>query len=153
MNVSHTPGAIKKFGRTSWRFQSTFITPSQQLDSFVSAILSVNESLESAAVIIDEIIFDSIHLDGLMDGKEHVQINRDITLTAESREQANELLIAAFLDCTNFLFVPVPKPFVIYADHDEFATFFANTKSNLNSVVQPLLKNGFKGVLNYQRRF
>ncbi|HUA66595.1 MAG TPA: hypothetical protein VME24_12155, partial [Alphaproteobacteria bacterium] len=62
-------------------------------------------------------------------------------------------LVATFSDWVDFFFVPAPKPFVIYADHDEYATFFANTKSKLNSVVEPLLKSGFKQVLNYQRQF
>lgn len=153
MNACNTPGALKKFGRTPCRFQATFQTPLKQLDLFVSTILSANETIESASVTIAEVVFEPKHLNGLVNGKDGIQLGRDVTLKAESREQVNELLLAAFSDWVDFLFIPLPKPFVIYADHDEFATFLANTKSNLNPVVQPLLKNGFKEVLNYQRRF
>jgi hypothetical protein len=34
--------------------------------------------------------------------------------------------------------------FVIYADHDEYATFYANTRSNLNRVADALFANGLK---------
>ena len=153
MNISKRPGAIKKFGRTPWKFQSTFQTPLKQLDPFVSTILSANEALESASVIIEGFVFEPKHLKAFMDGKQTGPIERDVTFTADGREQTKELLMAAFSDWADLVFVPMPKPFVIYADHDEYATFFANTKSNLNSVVEPLLKNGFKEVLNYQRHF
>lgn len=62
-----------------------------------------------------------------------------------------ELLEAALGDWVNFTFVPKPKPFVIYADHDEYTTFYANTKSNLNGVVQALSGAGFEKVPDYQR--
>lgn len=153
MNVSQTPGAIKKFGRTPWKFQSTFQTPLRQLDSFVSTILSANEALESASVTVDGYVFEPKHLNALLNGKEGAQIGRDITLNVESRDAASELLTAAFSDWVDFVFIPMPKPFVIYADHDEYATFFANNKSNLSLIVAPLLKQGFKEVLNYQRHF
>jgi hypothetical protein len=48
--------------------------------------------------------------------------------------------------------MPAPKPFVIYADHDEYTTFFANTKSNLNRVAQPLTAGGFVSVPDYERQ-
>jgi hypothetical protein len=62
------------------------------------------------------------------------------------------LLSAAFGDWVDFLFVPAPKPFVVYADHDEYATFFANTKSNLNKVADALTRNEFVAVESYTRR-
>lgn len=61
------------------------------------------------------------------------------------------MLEAALGDWVDFVFVPVPKPFVIYADHDEYTTFYANTKSNLNRVAQALIAAGFEKVLDYER--
>jgi len=153
MNISKTPGATKKLGKTRWEFQATFQTPLKKLDPFVSTILSANDVLESASVTIDEVVFEPKHLNALRDKNQTEPIGLDVTFVAEGREQAKELLVATFSDWVDFFFVPAPKPFVIYADHDEYATFFANTKSKLNSVVEPLLKSGFKQVLNYQRQF
>jgi hypothetical protein len=56
-----------------------------------------------------------------------------------------ELLLQAVLtDAVDFAFIPTPKPFVMYADHDDLVTLFANTKSNLNRVAQALYREGLK---------
>ena len=55
-------------------------------------------------------------------------------------------------DWIDFVLIPTPKQFAIYADHDEYTTFFAHTRSNLNCVVRPLVEQGFKQV-DYQRHF
>ena len=60
------------------------------------------------------------------------------------------LLRTTFSDWIEFVFQPLPKPFVIYADHAEYTTFFANTKGNLNQVVLPLEAAGFETV-EYKR--
>jgi hypothetical protein len=60
---------------------------------------------------------------------------RGISLTAAGQQEIETLLHAAFSDSIDFIFVPEPRPFAIYADHDEFTTFFAHTRSNLNHVV------------------
>ena len=67
-------------------------------------------------------------------------------------DEVGALLQAALSDSVDFWFIPTPKPFVIYADHDEYTTFFANSKSNLNGIVDPLLKRGFESV-DYERSF
>ena len=75
----------------------------------------------------------------------------DWSVTAEGQREAEALLAAVLGDWIDFLFVPAPKPFVIYADHDEYATFYANTKSNLNRVAQALSAKGVEAVPNYER--
>ena len=47
--------------------------------------------------------------------------------------------------------VPDPRPFVIYADHDQYATFFAQTKGNLNRVIVPLKRSKFRHVEDFTR--
>jgi hypothetical protein len=61
--------------------------------------------------------------------------------------------VAALGDWVEFIFVPVPKPIVIYADHDEHTTFCASSKSNLNRVVDDLVANDFERVVDYERPF
>lgn len=63
----------------------------------------------------------------------------------------HELLKAALSDWVDFWYVPTPRVFMIYADHDEYSTFFADTKSSLNRVALPLLEARFKEVRDYQR--
>jgi hypothetical protein len=66
-------------------------------------------------------------------------------------EDVGALLVAAFMDGPDFIFIPSPKPFVFYADHDDWITFYANTKSHLNHIIDPLASNGYKLVQNWQR--
>jgi hypothetical protein len=78
---------------------------------------------------------------------------REWTITARDTGEVEELLEAALSDWLHFLFVPTPKPFVIYADPDEFITFYANKKSNLSGVVEALSAKGFKVVSDFERVF
>jgi hypothetical protein len=48
---------------------------------------------------------------------------RDASIFSTNPEEVPALLVSAFSDWSDFLFVPRPKPFVIYADHDEWVTF------------------------------
>ena len=77
-------------------------------------------------------------------------LQRESSIEVVGQQQVGALLEAALGDWVDFWFVPTPKPFVIYADHDEYTTFFANSKSNLNGIVGPLVKQGFETV-EYER--
>ena len=152
MLASHENGAFKKFRRTPWRFQQTFQTPLQSLDSFTAAILGSLGDARSGTIIIDAVVMQPTHLEALL--REHRlphDLQHDAALRAESPAELQPLLSAALGDWVDFLFIPSPKPFVLYADHDEYATFYANTKSNLNTVAAALTEHGFDAVPNYTR--
>lgn len=154
MTVANVAGSMKRFRRTPWRFQATFSTPLRNLGDFTSTILSSLGEVREGIVSIDSVVFeprhmiDLLHRNGLAE-----ELVRDRCVTAVGTREVSDLLEAALGDWVDFAFVPSPKPFVIYADHDEFTTFFANTKSNLNGVVQPLLARGFREVPGYVREF
>ena len=153
MKLSQLQGSIKRFRRTSWGFQQTFETSLKNLKPFVGTIASALAPIGSASVTIDQVIAEPKRLIGLL--SEHnlpPQYGPEWCITAESQPEAEGLLEAALGDSVDFFFVPAPKPFVIYADHDEYATFYASTKSNLNRVVQPLIRAGFVSVPDYERR-
>ena len=154
MKLSQLQGSLKRFRRTPWRFQQTFQTPLKDLKPFVAAISSAMAPIGSASVTIDRVVFEPRHLIGFL-SEHHLppQYGHEWCITAESQPEAEGLLEAALGDWADFVFVPAPKPFVIYADHDEYATFYANTKSNLNRVTQPLTAAGFATVPDYEREF
>jgi hypothetical protein len=152
MNVSLTPGAIKKFHRTPWRFQQTFQTPLKDLDRFVASILSADESIESGVVVIDRYAFEPQSLKTLL-GNPTQALGHDCSISTAGRDEVRKLLRTTLSDWIDFVFIPSPKPFVIFADHDEYATFYANTKSNLNRVVSVLSEKGFRQIKGWQRRF
>jgi hypothetical protein len=154
MIVSSTPGIIKKFKRAPGGFQTTFATPLKDLDKFVPAILSANAPFEESSLTIGQIVFEPKNLIALLSAHAlPTKLQDDWSFMAKGEEQIHELLRAALSDWVDFLFVPMPKPFVIYADHDEYTTFYANTESDLNRVADVLLAKGFKQVLGYQREF
>ncbi|HVP42115.1 MAG TPA: hypothetical protein VMS96_01710 [Terriglobales bacterium] len=154
MMWSEAPGTINKFGRTAWKFQQTFLTPLKDVRRFVETIASAMKPVEKASLTVDTWVFEPKHLDALLAGYDlSPQYRRDSTVTASGKKEVEELLYAALSDWVDFLFVPQPKPFVIYADHDEYTTFYAQIRSNLNRVTKPLSENGFKLVSGYVRRF
>lgn len=129
------------------------MTPLKELAGFTAAIVGSIPDVASATVVIDQVVFPAKTLDALLGT---VQLSsplpRDASITAETAEEVQPLLIAAFSDWVDFLFTPSPKPFVVYADHDRYTTLFANSRSHLNSVATALVDDGFKAVENYTRK-
>ena len=117
-------------------------------------IFSAHQAIQSATLTVNEIIFEPKNLIQLL-AQNALLSERDegVTITTDHANEVVPLLRAALADWVDFLFVPTPKPFVIYADHDEFVTFYANTKSNLNHTVGPLEAHGYKAVQDWQREF
>lgn len=152
MTLSKTIGSLKRLRRTPWRFQQTFGTPLKNLGPFVATIVSAAAPLQKGAVTIDGVIFDPKHLLGLLTKYSlPPEYGREWSITAEGEQEVGELLHAVLSDWIDFMFVPTPKPFVIYADHDEYITFYANTKSNVNRVTGELSKQGFQRIDDYER--
>ena len=150
MTVTPTPGVLKKFRRTPWRFQQTVERPNAgDLERFVSTIITAHGGLEAATVTIDAVIFDTVRMSALC--PTGTSLTHDSSLAAQSVEEAQALLVAAFWDGPDFVCIPTPKPFVFYADHDDWITFYANTKSHLNHVIEPLASHGYKIIQNWQR--
>lgn len=155
MEFSEDINALKRLRKTSWKFQQTFRTtaPGQNLTSFVSTIVSATPSPGVGSFTIGQAVIFPDHLTAFFEQNSLAQACKSgTTLTTASRNEAEGLLLAAFSDPLDFLFAPGKKPFVLYADHDQFTTFFAQTRSNLNRITEPLLRNGFQQILDYQRR-
>jgi hypothetical protein len=150
MTVSFTQGALNKFRRTPWRFQQTVERPeTSELERFVSTIVAANAELQEGTLTIDEVVFNTAKMMELCPTGSIFA--HDSSISANSPDGVRVLLFAAFWDGLDFIFIPTPKPFVFYADHDDWITFYSNTKSNLNHVVEPLAAKGYKMVQNWQR--
>lgn len=154
MILNYTPGTIKKFRRTPWRFQQTVERADvDQMEAFIAAIISAHGGLSGGMVAIDEVVFDLTRMTALCAVPPGKALERDSSITAETKAELAFLLTAVFGDGPDFIFVPTPKPFVFYSDHDDWITFFANTKSNLNGIIGPLEALGIRLVSNWQRVF
>lgn len=152
MTLSSTPGALKRFRQSPGRFQQTFQTPLKDLERFVSTMFSTHSPPERGCVTIDEVVFEPRTLNSFL--AQHSisgELGSDMSLEATGTQEVEALLCSTLADWIDFLFVPTPKPFVIYADHDEYTTFYANSKGNLNRVVDALSGKGFQKVEDYER--
>jgi hypothetical protein len=153
MTLTDDTGTLKRFRKVLPPFQQTFKTPLKSLEPFVSAILSEIEP-RGATAAIEQVVFEPKHLLALLDA--HSIPPQPLSrrqLTATAKGEVATLLQAALSDWVDFLFVPEPKSFTIYADHDEYTTVFAHSRSNLSRVTGPLTTQGFEAVLQYVRRF
>ena len=152
MRISDDNAALRKFRRTPWRFQKTFHTPLQLLAPFAAAILDSLGDPKSGTILIDAVVMQPYRLETLLcDHRLPHHLQHGSAIQAESPAELHPLLTAAFGDWVDFLFIPSPKPFVLYADHDEYTIFYANTRSNLNTVVAALTTHGFQAISNYIR--
>lgn len=142
--LSHTQGALTKFTKKAWTFQCTFRTPLTSLEPFVSEIVSALAPIRKGIIAIDGYVFEPKNLRKLLSAHpKSMNLTHGWSIVSIATHSIKELLLATFQDWIDFAFIPIPQPFIIYADHDEYTTFYAMTKSNLNRVVQPLLAHGF----------
>jgi len=153
MTLSENPAALKRFRRTPWKFQSTFETPLKNLPAFVLTIASAGEQWKTGSLTLELVVFEPRNLIALLERNSiPIRYERGVTLTASGKQEIEDLLCAVLGDWIDFLFVPEPKSFAIYADHDEFTTLYAQTRSNLNRVVHRLSDKGFKIERDYKRQ-
>lgn len=145
MLCSENPLNLKPLRRTPPPFQQTFETPLKALESFVGIIVSAGR-VDGGSFFIDKEVFEPVNLTKCLRRYSISSDRRHCTLIATSRSEAEALLQAALSDWLDFVFIPEPHSFLIYADHDEYTTFFAHRRSNLNRVARALLEGGFAAV-------
>jgi hypothetical protein len=133
--------------------QRTFKTPLGELDSFVSSLLASDKSLESGSVLVAEVVFTPKHLEDLLARHDlPLTYDHEHSIVAENATEAASLLGAALADWVDFYFEPVPKHFLLYADHDEYATLFAPRKGPVSALAARLEAQGFAEVSGYVRQ-
>lgn len=74
--------------------------------------------------------------------------NSTLRLKGESIARLLEALLSDWID---FEFTPAPALLVIYADHDEFITFYSNDELSLEKLVKDLQASGFELVKDWRR--
>lgn len=151
MIATPTPGALKNFRRTPWRFQQTVeLSQSACIEEFASLIIQSHPEITGGTVTVDEVVFDTDRLGSICPVS--TIFERDCSVMAQTREELYDLFVAALGDGLDFLCTPSPKPFCFYSDHDDWVTFYANTKSHLNHVIGPLASHGYR-LIDWQRNF
>ena len=154
MTTCEAVEALEQFCRSPWEFQQTFETPLKNLQPFVKTIVSVGERVESASLTIDQVVFEPRTLIQMLSKYSILPpYERGLCLTATDRPEIEGLLHVVLSEWIDFLFVPEPQSFAIYADHDEFLTLYTRSRVDLDRVVGPLSDQGFKMVANWERHF
>lgn len=154
MTRSEAIKVLEEFRANPWEFQLTFETPLKSLEPFVKTILAELKATKKVSVTIDLVVFEPRHLIVLLTNHSIVPTyDRGVCLTTTDRSESEELLRVTLSEWIDFLFIPEPPLFAIYADHDEFTTFYAHAPSILEHVAEALSGQGFKREMNYQRHF
>jgi hypothetical protein len=150
--LSERPEELRHFRVKPWPFQQTFKTPLKDLNRFVKTFLAPF-SLEKGVISTDEVVFepkDLLHL--LANNSLSVQDQYHLTIQAEGQQALADLLQAALGDWVDFVFVPSPEVVAIYADHDEYTTFYTRDDATLKNLASGLERSGFEAVRDYTRR-
>jgi hypothetical protein len=145
------PQEILAFRENVWPCQATFVTPLKELGRFVGTLLDTI-SLESAVLSTDVVVFEPKGLVGLLSCNS-IQVHNqwDFNLRATGQRAISELLHAALSDWADFALVPSPPLFAIYADHDEYITFYTRSPLDLEVLKSRLTTANFKFVDGYIR--
>ena len=92
-------------------------------------LVAVHQPLETGIMTIDEYVFEPKTLNAFLADRSICEtITHAVSLEAESKQAFEALLRVTLADWIDFLFIPSPKRFAVYADHDEYITFYAHFK-------------------------
>lgn len=143
---------IRQFRAAPWPFQSTFETPLKDLKRFVSTFLAAFPA-ESCVISADQALFEAKKVLRLLAKRSiKVEDRYHFTIEAKGKQDVAVLLETLLSDWIDFLFVPTPKSFVIYADHNEYTTFYVPTRKTLDRLNSIIEDAGFEGVSTYYHR-
>ena len=137
------PEPIQQFRANPWPYQTTLVTPRKNMTSFLSALLTTFPA-DRGVASTDQLVFEPDSFLELLKAR-NLAIENYWTFCAEASnsEDVAVLLDAMLDDWIDFVFVPSPASFAIYADHDEFLTLYVPGSSALDHLSDQLRLAGF----------
>jgi hypothetical protein len=149
--LSSIPEAIDRFRADPWSHQVTLGTPRKNMEGFLSTLL-IACPVSAGLTSTDQVVFEPDNFLELVKTR-GLTLENYWTFCAEasSTEDVAALLGAMLDDWIDFVFVPAPVDFAIYADHDEFLTLYAPSSSRLDHLITQLKVAGFAFVDHYVR--
>ncbi len=149
--LPETPKAIDEFCSQPLPFQQTVKTPLKDLSYFISRIIAVFD-LHRAYVSTFQVAFEpKATLNLLASSSISLEDQWQFDLEAEGRDDIAQLLEALLSDWIDFAFIVSPPMFGIYADHDEYITFYSANREKLERLVEDLQIAGIQRIDGYRR--
>jgi len=145
------PGALKQMRARAGEHQTTFAVPPARASQFAAALLGAGVGATGARLVVDAVVFPPKHLQTALSNSDvEAWLDAETVIEAEAGEAA-ALLTAALQDWTDFWFVPIPGGFLLYGDHDEYSTIFAQRTGAVSRAADALRAAGFDEVDGYER--
>jgi hypothetical protein len=151
MNINFASSKGWRLWEAPFPFQQTYVTHERDLSRFVHTLLGPFE-FNDAAIGVETIVFTPHELIAYLNSfgivteeGEEGALNGAVIRAADASEAAT-LLECVFGEWIDFAFIPSPKTFVIYADHDNYTTVFTATPELLVSVRSAMDVQKFKAV-------
>ena len=158
MNLKETINEVESFHAKQYRQQITFKTPLNDRPRFVKTFLS-SFALVRGSATIELVVFEPKNLLELLalHSLSHKSIASKffmhLTIEATGQEEIRSLLEAALGDWVDLTFVANPPAFAVFADHNEYITFFSDDNADLSDLTSALVNGGFAPVLDFTREF
>ena len=114
--------------------------------------MSALPGLVGAQAVIEQVVIEPRRELAAFSSKHALSLKVGTVIEAEGAAEARELLQAMLSEWVDFFFVPSPKPFVIYADHDEYITILAHRKGAVSAAASALKEARVQAV-DYIRKF
>jgi hypothetical protein len=93
MTLSESPASLKRFRKTPWKFQQTFITPHWNLQTFVAEVVSACQPCQSGCITLDQIILEPTNLISVFTSYSiSPQYGHGLSITAEGRYEMESVL-------------------------------------------------------------
>jgi hypothetical protein len=145
------PGTIHLFRTNPWPHQKTLVTPRDNMSAFLSTLLTAFP-VERGVASTDQVVFEPDSVLGLLNSRNiEVENHWCFCIEASETDDVSASLDAMLNDWIDFVFVPSPETFAIYADHDEYLTLYAPSAEELLRLIAELELRRFSFVADYVR--
>lgn len=111
------------------------MTPRKRMASFLSILLTIFPISQGVAST-DQVVFEPDNVLELLKGRElPIENFWSFCVEVSETKDVEALLTAMLCDWIDFVFVPSPASFAIYADHDEYLTIYVPSPPGLDSLI------------------
>ena len=152
ITVHRLAPASAQLDRQLWPYECTFETPYRDPTQFVETAFSMFPVITAAEVTIHQVVFEPRTPAPLtLSPRSWSEMQENTVLRADTGESSRALVISCLSEWFDFTFCPGSENFTVYADHDEFCTFYTRGRAEMRKLINALVAGGFRFVDGYRR--